>query len=96
MHGSSTLLTVGHAINRAQEQGMTVRMNIGGEWVTGVIVSSDGQGVAMLEPSGELCVARHDAISCVRLPSAAAGGDPETHHSSPQTAPMPRRELDYA
>ena len=36
MHGSSMLLTVGHAIGRAKEQGMTVRMNIGGDWVTGV------------------------------------------------------------
>ena len=75
MYGSSTLLTVGHAIDRAKEQGMTVRMNVAGEWVTGIIVSSDGHGVAMLEPSGELCVARHDAIICVRLPSGADEDD---------------------
>ncbi len=95
MHGSSMLLTVGHAIDRAKEQGMTVRMNVGGDWITGVIVSSDGHGVAMLEPNGELCVARHDAISCVRLPSATSGGDQERHHSSPQAAPVPRRALDH-
>jgi hypothetical protein len=94
MYGSSTLLTVGHAIERAKDQGLSVRMNIGGEWVTGVIVSSDGHGVAMLEPSGELCVARHDAISCVRLPSSASGVDPEQHRS-PRPAPAPKRALDH-
>ena len=93
MHGSSMLLTVGHAIDRAKDQGMTVRMNVGGEWVAGVIVSSDGHGVAMLEASGELCVARHDAIICVRLPSGAATEDPSERHT-PRAAPSPGRQLD--
>jgi len=94
MQGTSMLLTVGHALSRAKDQGMTVRMNVGGDWVTGVVVSSDGQGVALLEPNGELCVARHDAISCVRLPASASGGD-QNRSSAPQTAPEPRRSLDY-
>jgi hypothetical protein len=93
MQGSSTLLTVGHAIDRAKDQGMTVRMNVGGEWITGVIVSSDGHGVAMLEPGGELCVARHDAVICVRLPSGAATEDP-SEHRTPRPAHSPGRQLD--
>ena len=92
MQGSSTLLTVGHAIDRAKDQGVTVRMNVGGEWVTGVIVSSDGHGVAMLEPSGELCVARHDAIMCVRLPGA--GTKEQTAHTTSRPTPAPSRQLD--
>ena len=94
MQGSSTLLTVGHAIDRAKDQGVTVRMNVGGEWVTGVIVSSDGHGVAMLEPSGELCVARHDAIICVRLPYGAAAGD-QSEHTTSRPGPAPSRQLDH-
>ncbi|MCW2760546.1 MAG: hypothetical protein JWR85_747 [Marmoricola sp.] len=94
MYGSSALLTVGHAIDRAKSAGMTVRMNIGGEWVTGVIVSSDGHGVAMLEPNGELCVARHDSISCIRMPSGAANDD-RSEQRTPRPAPAPSRQLDY-
>jgi len=94
MQGSSTLLTVGHAIDRAKDQGVTVRMNVGGEWVTGVIVSSDGHGVAMLEPSGELCVARHDAISCVRLPYGTAAED-ESERTTSRPGPAPSRQLEH-
>jgi hypothetical protein len=71
MFGSTMLLTVGHAIDRAKEEGMEVRMNIGGEWVAGRVMNSDGHGVAVLEPNGDMCVVRRDAITCVRLSSRA-------------------------
>jgi hypothetical protein len=69
MFGSTMLLTVGHAIDRAKEEGMEVRMNIGGEWVSGRVMNSDGHGVALLEGNGDMCVVRRDAITCVRLSS---------------------------
>ena len=69
MFGSTMLLTVGHAIDRAKEEGMEVRMNIGGEWVSGRVMNSDGHGVAVLEANGDMCVVRRDAITCVRLSS---------------------------
>ena len=67
MFGSSMLMTVGHALDRAKEDGLVVRVNTGGEWITGRIVNSDGHGVAILETNGDLCVIRQDAVSCVRL-----------------------------
>lgn len=69
MFGSTMLLTVGHALDRAKEDGMVVRVNVGGEWVTGRIINSDGHGVAILESSGDMCVVRQEAVSAVRLPS---------------------------
>jgi hypothetical protein len=73
MFGSTMLLTVGHALDRAKEESLVVRCNVGGEWVTGRIINSDGHGVAILESSGDLCVVRHEAISAVRMPSHASG-----------------------
>lgn len=73
MYGSSMLLTVGHAIQRAQDEGMVVRVNVAGEWVTGRIINSDGHGVAILESNGDLCVVRQDVVSAVRMPSVESG-----------------------
>jgi hypothetical protein len=73
MYGSSMLLTVGHALERAKAEGMVVRVNVGGEWVTGRIINSDGHGVAILESNGDLCVVRQEIISAVRMPSVESG-----------------------
>lgn len=81
MFGSTMLLTVGHALDRAKAEGMVVRMHIGGEWISGRIMNSDGHGVAVLENNGDMCVVRQDVISCVRLPSRASS----SHVPSQQT-----------
>ncbi len=69
MYGSSMLLTVGHALDRAKDEGMVVRVNVAGDWVTGRIINSDGHGVAILESSGDLCVVRQEVVQAVRMPS---------------------------
>ncbi len=73
MFGTTMLLTVGHALDRAKDEGAVVRMHIGGEWVTGRVLNNDGHGVAVLENSGDVCVVRQDAITCVRMPSRTSG-----------------------
>ena len=73
MFGTTMLLTVGHALDRAKEDGLVVRVNAGGEWITGTVLSCDGHGVAILESNGGLCVVRQDAVTCVRLPSVESG-----------------------
>jgi hypothetical protein len=67
------LLTVGHALDRAKDEGMVVRINVGGEWVTGRVINNDGHGVAILESNGDLCVVRQEVISAVRMPSIESG-----------------------
>ena len=68
MYGSSMLLTVGHALDRAKDEGTVVRVNVSGDWVTGRIINSDGHGVAILETGGDLCVVRHEAVIAIRMP----------------------------
>ena len=68
MFGSSMVLTVGHALDRARDEGLPVRLNVGGEWITGRVVNHDGHGVAVLESNGDMCVFRPEAISGVRVP----------------------------
>jgi hypothetical protein len=75
MFGSTMLLTVGHALDRAKDEGMVVRVNIAGDWVTGRVINSDGHGVAILESSGDLCVVRQEAVTAVRM----AGMDSAPH-----------------
>jgi len=69
MYGSSMLLTVGTALDRAKDEGTVVRLNIAGDWVTGRVINSDGHGVAILESNGDLCVVRQEAVTAVRMPS---------------------------
>ena len=76
------LLTVGHALDRAKDEGSLVRMFIGGEWITGQVMNNDGHGVAVLEPNGDLCVVRQESITCVRLP----GKPSEPHVPTQQRA----------
>lgn len=73
MFGSTMLLTVGHALDRAKDQGMPVRINVAGEWISGRVVNNDGHGVALMEDNGDVCVVRQDAITCVRLPARSNG-----------------------
>ncbi|WP_027861220.1 hypothetical protein [Marmoricola sp. URHB0036] len=82
MFGTTMLLTVGHALDRAKEEGMVVRLNIAGDWVTGQVINSDGHGVAVLESNGDLCVVRQEAVTAVRMPSVESG--PHVPSQSPQ------------
>jgi hypothetical protein len=71
MFGSSMLLTVGAALDRAKEDGLHVQVSVSGEWIRGRVVNTDGHGVAFLEDSGDICVFRPEAIAGVRMPQLA-------------------------
>lgn len=71
MFGSTMLLTIGQALDRAKDEDLTVRLNVGGDWIGGRILTNDAQAIAVLETNGDLCVIRKDAISCVRMPAQA-------------------------
>jgi hypothetical protein len=76
MFGSSMVLTVGHALDRARDDGRPVRLNVSGEWITGRVISHDGHGVAVLEANGDMCVLRPEAISGVRVPQRPPAARP--------------------
>jgi hypothetical protein len=88
VYGSTMLLTIGQALDRAKDDNLTVRLHIGGDWITGKVVSSDGHGVAVLEPNGDMCVVRQDTVSCVRLPARVNEPYVPTQHTSSFDQPM--------
>jgi hypothetical protein len=81
MFGSTMLLTIGQALDRAKDEELAVRMHVGGEWISGRILNCDGQAVAVLESSGDLCVVRKETISCVRMPSQAHSTHVPSQHT---------------
>ncbi len=61
----STIFTVGTLLNRAQDQGIPVRVLVEGVWIEGVPVASDGHGVIIdHEVDGQYLV-RTTAITVV-------------------------------
>ena len=77
---SSTLYTIGTALNRARDHGHAVDLLVGNQWVSGVVVAVVGYGV-LLASAGEHAVVRIEAVSAVRIAGAvphrtevAAGG----------------------
>ncbi len=93
MFGTSMLLTIGQALEHAHEVDAVVRLCIGGEWVIGRVLHTDGHGLAMTAENGDTCVIRLDAVSCVRIPAAVPGRDEDAAHRVPN---QPRRALGQA
>lgn len=69
MFGSTMMLTVGQALDRARNEETVIRIQCAGEWITGRVVNTDSQAAVIADENGEVCVVRMDAISCVRLPA---------------------------
>ncbi len=80
MFGSSMMVTVGQALDRALAAGLTIRLNVAGEWIRGRVVRHDGQAVVVVADDCDVCVLRMDAITCVRVPPK----DVRTAHVPPQ------------
>lgn len=67
MFGSTMMLTIGMALDRAKSEERTVRLAIAGDWITGTVVATDGQGVVLAEEGGEVTVVRADSVTAVRI-----------------------------
>lgn len=93
MFGTTMLLTVGRALDRAEAEGLTVRVAVAGDWITGKVVGNDGQGVVLSEESGEVCVVRTEAVTAVRLVPDTATRIP-TQATDARPHPGPR--MDYS
>jgi sRNA-binding regulator protein Hfq len=62
---SSTILTMGTALNRAHDHDAIVEVLVGGQWLTGVVAGVDGYGVVLVDAQNDHSVVRMDAISAV-------------------------------
>jgi sRNA-binding regulator protein Hfq len=69
---STTILTMGTALNRAHDHDAIVEVLVGGQWLTGVVAGVDGYGVVLVDAQNDHSVLRMEAISAVRVPGRLA------------------------
>jgi hypothetical protein len=78
MFGSTMMLTVGQALDRAQQEAYPVRIQVAGEWLTGTVQNTDTQSVLLAGEDGTTFVLSIDAITVVAVPPEV-GPDGRTH-----------------
>ncbi|HEX6248727.1 MAG TPA: hypothetical protein VFZ64_12725 [Nocardioidaceae bacterium] len=71
MSQSSTIYTIGTALNRAHDSGAAVQVLVEGTWVEGHVVAVDGFGVVLESGSDEHSVVRVESIAAVTIRSSA-------------------------
>jgi len=64
---SSMLYTMGMALDRAQENGLNVRVLVDGSWLEGNIAAYDGVGLVLESPDGQHSVVRSERIAAVTV-----------------------------
>ena len=85
----STLYTIGTALGRAKDQGLTVQVLVEGQWLDGRVAATDGHGLVLAAEGFEQSVIRMQSISAVRVFSVAP---PRAHAyatATPNAQPMP-------
>ena len=64
---SSMLYTMGMALDRAAQNGFSVRLLVEGSWLDGHVAANDGVGVVLEDAHGQHCVVRTERISAVQV-----------------------------
>ena len=78
----STLYTIGTALGRARDHGVSVQVLVAGQWLDGLVSAVDGHGVVLVSGHDEHAVVRMADISAVRVLRALA--DQAPHHAEPR------------
>lgn len=97
----STILTIGTMLTRAQDQGMSVRALVQGQWLSGVPVAADSHGVVLDNPDEGQYLIRLDAITVVvnmredrPEPMTAEQEQPEQRRARPAYPPQHREPIE--
>jgi sRNA-binding regulator protein Hfq len=69
MIGTSTIYTIGTALNRACDAELTVQILVEGQWLSGQVMAVDGHGVVIDSDGQEHSVIRMESVSAVRIAS---------------------------
>jgi hypothetical protein len=68
---SSTLYTIGTALDRAKDNNLPVDVLVEGHWLTGLVVATDGHGVLLTCEDREHALIRMGNVAAVRVHSPA-------------------------
>jgi len=63
----SLLFTIGTALSRAHQEGLTVQVLVDGQWIGGQVAWQDGQGVLLVSDTDEHAVVRLASVSAVKV-----------------------------
>ena len=88
---SSTIHTIGTALNRARDCGVPVEVLVDGHWIKGDVSAVDGHGVVLHCEDGALSVLRVERIDAVLVRQAEAFAGqraPERDDGRPMPAPV--------
>jgi hypothetical protein len=73
----STVLTIGTALRRAQNAGMSVEVLVHGQWICGHVLGLDGHGAFLEGDDGDSAVVRLEDVCVVKVHPAA-----QPHHGA--------------
>ena len=84
---SSTMLSVGTLLRRAEETGAPVRVLVEGCWLDGRVIGCDGLGAVLDDDNGQQALVRLDSVAAVTFSRAQLDDETDTgawHHSHQQ------------
>jgi hypothetical protein len=100
---TSTIYTIGTALNRAQGSDVTVDVLVDGHWLHGHVTAVDGHGLVLHGDDDMLSVLRMDSITAVQVRQSSAfeqlpeGTTSSTEDAHPMpAAPSPSHAPDWA
>ena len=86
---SSTMLSVGTLLRRAEETGTEVRVLVQGSWLDGRVIGCDGMGAVLDDGNGQQVLVRLDSVIAV----AFSRGDIDGHGAEPEEPEEARAHL---
>ena len=87
---SSTMLSVGTLLRRAEDTGAAVRVLVHGTWLDGRVLGCDGLGAVLDDGDGQQALVRLDQVAAVTFSRAQIDDDPDGAWQRPhgQRAPI--------
>lgn len=90
----STLYTIGTALGRARDHGVSVQVLVAGQWLDGLVSAVDGHGVVLVSGRDEHAVVRMADISAVRVLRALTDQSPQHAEPAAMAGLAPRASWD--
>ena len=86
---TTTLYTIGTALNRAQQAEVAVDVLVSGQWIRGCVSALDGHGLVLQGDDDEMWVIRMERIEAVRVRQASHLDRPQVEQQGEETTVHP-------